>query len=181
MAHNYIGCSVVLHSDRWELLGTASIIAHDVKANAIELSTVPENVQIGKMHKVMIFSPNRLREYTARADRYGGKTLFLLSKGQDKENRASERHPVDFDAVIESLTCDNKEYTLCLGINVKLVNISRSGVRFTAPFYTLLMGDIFSIRMEIGGLYKLIVAEVVNNINTEPVESQYGCRFRSIT
>jgi len=58
-----------------------------------------------------------------------------------------------------------------------LLNISTTGVRFRAPYYSFQAGDKFKMHLTINNSRKELTAEVVNYIDNEPRSSDYGCRF----
>jgi hypothetical protein len=100
-----------------------------------------------------------------------------MYQGQEKENRGAVRYALKSTAIIENLICDGKPYPLHTPVEVELVNISKSGVRFRAPPNALYNGDKFQMRMKISNNDKLLIAETVNYVNNESGTSDYGCRF----
>jgi len=100
-----------------------------------------------------------------------------MFKGQEREQRGAERYAVKLPAMIEELICDSRPYSLHTPLEVELINISKTGVRFSAPFYSLTDGDRFRMRLTISDKDKQLITEVTNHIDRDSVVSEYGCRF----
>jgi hypothetical protein len=116
-------------------------------------------------------------EFQGKVRKAGGSMFITMFQGQEKENRTAARYPVNTVALIDALIVDKKAHSLHQPLKVVLINISTSGVRFRAPFYSFLKGDIFRMHLVISNSQKKITAEVTNFIDDDKSSSDYGCRF----
>ena len=174
---DYTGCSVLIYDPEGNHLGNTVVTDHDKNTLRIELQTVPAALVSGAGCKLLILMAPTPYEYQGRAVKEGTKITIAMYKGKEKENRGSARYKINLKAAIENLICDGRAYPLHTPLEVTLVNISKSGVRFRTPFFALTKGDRFQMRIKISDNEKLLIADVVNHMDKGSEASEYGCRF----
>jgi len=158
-------------------LSSTEITSYDKNLLRIEVELIPPALKVGESCKLLILTSPTPCEYHGRVAREGTRNLIGMFKGQEREQRGAERYSLKLPALIEELICDMRAYTMHTPLEVELVNISKSGVRFTAPFYSLTDGDRFRMRLRISDKDKQLIAEVTNHFDKDSEVSEYGCRF----
>jgi len=177
---DFTGCSVLLYDTKGKHLGSTTIIEHDRRDRQIEVEEIPSGLNINDTCRVFILTSPTPCEFSGKLKKVGSDLLIAMFQGQEKENRAATRYPVKTPARIEALIVDNKANELQEPIYVILINISTSGVRFRAPYFALIEGDIFRINLTINNTGKTMTAEVINSLDNGTKSSDYGCRFVEI-
>lgn len=174
---DYTGCSILIYDTEGNHLGNTVVTDHDKATLRIEVQSVPAALAPGAGCRLLILMAPTPYEYHGRVVKEGTKTTIAMYKGKEKENRGAARYRVDLKALIENLVCDGHAYPLHTPLEVIIVNISRSGVRFRTPYFAMMDGDRFQMRIEISGNEKLLIADVTNHTDRGTDASEYGCRF----
>jgi len=174
---DFTDCSVFLYDTNGNHLGSTTIIEHDRRARQIEVDLIPPELKVNDTCKVFILTSPIPCEFSGNLKKVGGDLLIALFQGQEKENRAATRYKVNTPAKIDALITDNQPNLLQAPLGVILINISTSGVRFRAPYFSLVEGDIFRINLVISNSSKTMIAEVINSVDNGTKSSDYGCRF----
>jgi len=177
---DFTGCSILIYDTDGNHLGSTAVKEHDRGDQHIKVNLMPDGLKTNDNCKLFILSSPTPCEFTGRVKKIGGSLTIAMFQGQEKENRAATRYAVNNTALVEALIIDGKAYSLQNPIKVDLLNISTSGVRFRAPFYSFEVEDVFSMHMLISNSRKKITAEIMNHIDNEPTSSDYGCRFMEI-
>ena len=174
---DYTGCSVLIYDADGNHLGNTVVTDYDKGSLRIEVEETPEVLASGAGCKLLILMSPTPFEYQGRVSREGTKTIIAMYKGQEKESRGATRYKIELKALIEYLVCDGRAYPLHSPLEVEVVNISKSGVRFRTPFFAMSDGDRFQIRIKISGNEKQLIADVTNHIDVGSEASEYGCCF----
>jgi len=178
LRHDYTGHTVLIYSPDGEYLSKSTVSGHDRKSQWIELrSELPRSLKKDDICPLLIMTSPSPCEYKGRVVKDGWKYVFALFKGSVKENRRMERYKISFPVTVEDLIIGGDKFPLFEILTVNIINISRGGVRFNAPLNSLLVGDKFSFRMEIGGDESLYTAVVVNSVDKDSDLSEYGCQL----
>jgi len=157
---------------------TSTVIReHDKEERQIRVNLMPNDLKVNDDCKLLILSSPTPCEFQGKVKKIGGNFYIAMFQGQEKESRGAARYAVNTPAIIEALVVDGKSYAPLSPVKVVLLNISTSGVRFRAPFYSLEDGDIFKMNLVIANSKKNITAEVMNHLDTDNKHSDYGCRF----
>jgi len=180
LAGDFTGNSVLIYNTDGDHLISSHIREHDRGDHHIRLNLMPEELKANDNCKVFILSSPTPCEFLGRVKKIGGSMMIAMFQGQEKENRGATRYTVSTPADIEALVIDEKAYSLQNPVKVTLLNISTSGVRFRAPFYSFESDDIFIMTLVISNSKKVVTAKVVNHADKEKVSSDYGCSFMEI-
>ncbi|MCL1842893.1 MAG: PilZ domain-containing protein [Defluviitaleaceae bacterium] len=174
---DYTGYTVLIYSPEGEYLCDGTVSKHDKKYEWIELRHgLPPSLKVDDICPLLIMTSPSPCEYRGRVVKDGWQLVLALFKGKEKENRKTTRYKVNFPVTIENLIIDGGTFPLFEILTVNITNISRTGVRFSAPLNSLLVGDKFTLRMQIGEDNRLFTAIVVNSVNKTHI-SEYGCRL----
>jgi len=177
MKKDYTGYTLLIYSPGGEYLGEGTVSGHDKKMQWIELRRgLPQSLKVDDICPLLFLTSPSPYEYQGRVVRSAGSLQFALFKGKEKESRKMARYKVNFPTAIEALVIDGDVFPLFSSEAITVINISRKGIRFSAPPNTLLVGDKFTMRMRVDGNDRLFTAIVVNLINKTEV-SEYGCRL----
>jgi hypothetical protein len=160
-----------------EHLCSTQITSHDKSILRIEVEELPPSHNIGVGCKLLILTTPTPCEYHGKVVREGKRKAIAMFKGQERELRGSERYTIRLPAMIEDFISDGAIYALYKPLEVELMNISKTGVRFQSPNFSLCDHDRFRLRLRINDKDKLLVAEVVNHLDRDQKKSEYGCRF----
>jgi len=174
---NYEGLSVWLYDTNGKNLSSTTIETHDRVDNQITVMNMPHKLKQNDVCRILILTTPAPCEYQGKIKKISGKLLIALFQGMEKEEREATRFSVTTPATIDSLICEEQSYPLYIPVQVTLVNVSTSGVRFRAPYFSLSDGDKIHLNMSISNGKKRLVAEVVNHLDKEGEYSDYGCRF----
>jgi len=169
--------TVLIYDLKGNHLISTSIIEYDKGVKQIIVETLPETLKFNDSCKLIILSSPTPCEFSGRIKRAGNELCIALFQGQERENREAARYPVNTPALIPILVIDGEHHPVQTPIKIVLRNISATGVRFRAPYYSFDIGDELQMDLFIGNSQKKITARVVNIVDKEPVFSDYGCRF----
>jgi len=169
--------TVLLYDSGGNHLGSTTVNSHDRGAQQIQVTLMPDGLNVNDNCKLLILSSPIPCEYLGKVKRVGGNLYIAMFQGQEKESRGSVRYPVKTPALIDAFIVDNEIHNLQSPIKVTLINISTSGVRFRAPYYSFEVGDDFQMYMSINNSNKRMTAQVVNFKDNNTDSSDYGCRF----
>jgi len=172
--------TVLIYDVNGNHLGSTIIREHDKSAQQIQVNIMPEELKINDDCKLLILSSPIPCEFQGKVKRTGGNHFIAMFQGQEKENRGSARYMVSTPAQVDNLIVDGKVHPLQNPVKVVLINISTSGVRFRAPYYSFEEGDEFQMTFVISNTKKQITAAIVNYIDNDGSSSDYGCRFIGI-
>ena len=174
---DYAGCAVLIYDMEGNHLCTTSVTDYDKTTLRIDVAALPPEDDLGGGVKLLILSSPAPCEYQGKILREGKRKLIAMFRGQEREMRGAERYAVKTTALIEDFVSDGSIYPLYSPLEVELMNISKSGVRFRSPNFSLCDGDVFRMRMRFSDKDKLLIAEVTNHIDRDSKNSEYGCRF----
>jgi len=181
LRNDYTGHAVLTYSPEGEFLGEGMILSHDKQLQWIELRNefAPSTLKKDDICPLLIMTAPSPHEYKGRVVKYGKSLVFAIFKGKEKEDRATARHKVNLPITIEELMNDGNTSSSHEKIAANVINISRTGVRFSIPHKSLLVGDKVSFRMRVAENDRLYAAVVVNSISKDSNISEYGCRLVS--
>jgi len=177
LSGDYTSCSILIYDEAGNHLGNTKVMSYNMNTLRIEVEEPPRELSIGSVCRMLILSLPSPCEYEGRVTKEGARITIALFHGHEKENRTDKRYKINAPALIENLICDGRPYKLHTPLNITLLNISRSGMRFRAPYNSLSDGDRFQLRIKINDNEKLIIADVVNHLDNEHETSDYGCVF----
>jgi len=158
-------------------LNNTSVVSYNKNTLRIEVQETPRSLSIGYRCRLLILANPAPCEYQGKIIKEGSKLIIAMHHGQEKENRGAARYKVNLPASIEHLICAGRAYPLHTPLSVELINISKSGVRFRAPFNSLSDGDRFQMRIRLSENDKILISDVTNHIDKEAKISEYGCHF----
>ena len=176
LSGDYRGCAVLIYDMEGNHLCTTSVTDYDKTILRIEVAELPPDDAGGSVKLLILASPIPC-EYQGKVLREGRRKLIAMFRGQERELRGAERYSVKTTAMIEDYVDEGSIYPLYAPLEVELMNISKTGIRFIAPNFSLCDGDTFRMRMRFSDKDKLLTAEVTNHYDRDPKNSEYGCRF----
>jgi hypothetical protein len=177
LSGDYTGCSILIYDAAGNHLCSTVVTRYEKSALRIDVQDMPLGLEIGGGCRVLILTSPTPCEYQGRIIKDGTRKNIAMYQGHEKESRGSVRYAVNSTALIENLVCDGRAYPLHTPLEVEVINISKSGVRFRAPDNSLTDGDRFQMRIKISTSDKLLIVEAVNHLDSEPKTSEYGCCF----
>ena len=174
---DHTDCVALIYDTEGNHLGNTLVTRHDRTALRIEVQKLPPALNIGDGCQVLVQTSPSPCEYHGRVKKEGAGFFIALFQGHERECRESERYNIRTTATIENLICNGHAYPLHTPLEVTVVNISRSGVRFSVVKNTFSVGDTFQMRMRFSDGDKILIADVVNHFDCDEETTEYGCRF----
>ena len=180
LAGDFTDCTALIYDINGVHLASSLIRTHDREAQQIRVNLMPSELSVNDNCKVFVLSSPTPCEFLGKVKKEGGNLFIAMFQGQEKENRGATRYSVNSPALIDALIVDDKAHNLQTPIKITLINISTSGVRFRAPYYSFIEGDVFQMHLVISNSKKRITAQVINFFDNKTTSSDYGCRFLEI-
>jgi len=177
LSSDFTNHTVLLYDLGGNHLISTSVTSHDREARQVVLSEIPEDIKTNENYRLIILTSPIPCEFLGKVKKSGGNFYVALFQGQEKEGRDAPRYPVTTPALITAHVDGDKLYYIQTPIKVVLINISTTGIRFRAPYYSFDVGDEFQMDLYIGSNQKKVTARVVNNVDKNTESSDYGCRF----
>lgn len=177
LSGDYTDCSVLIYDSVGKHLCTTVVTDYDKVALRLTAEYTPDILDTGEVCRLLILTAPTPCEYQGRVLREGVTKVIALFQGREKEDRGAVRYKVDYPALIENLICNDRPYALHTPLEVRLINISKRGVRFSAPPNSLSIDDRFQMSIKISDNEKLLIADVVNHLDKDFRTTEYGCRF----
>jgi len=177
LASDFTDYSVLIYDNDGNHLSSTVVREHDKGARQIQVNIMPDELKVNDDCKLLILSSPTPCEFSGKVKKVGGSLFIAMFQGQEKESRGSARYPVRTPAVIDALMIDNALHPLQTPLKVVVINISTTGIRFRAPYYSFEQGDDFQMHLVISNSTKKIIAKVVNVVDNKTDSSDYGCRF----
>jgi len=177
LAGDYTTQTVLIYDTDRNHLITTYILMHERDTKQIIVEKLPDSLKLNNSCKVMILTAPTPVEFDGKIKRLGNGLCIAMFQGQERDSRSSERYSINTQAQITTLVVDGKNHPIQTPINVVLMNISTTGVRFRAPFYSFEVGDQFQMDFSVGKNQKKVVVLVVNTVDNGRDSSDYGCRF----
>jgi hypothetical protein len=170
-------CNVLIYDEEDKQLANIKIWEHNFNENYIVVQDWPELSGVERC-KLLILAAPAPYSYTGTIRKHGFDLIIKLYEEQLAENRRETRYKTDLTGHIESLVYDGKSYPLHTKLDVKIINLGRSGIRMHTKENTLMLNDNFTVRVKIGENDKLLKGKVVNLRNVPP-HDEYGCALGS--
>jgi hypothetical protein len=135
----------------------------------------PELSGIDRCKVLVLASPTPF-SYTGTTRKHGAERRIRLFEEKMAENRQETRYKTNIDGYVENLVYDGKEYALHTRVKVRIINISKSGLRVEADDYTFYENTLFNIHLKIGENDKTLTGKVMNT-RVMAERAEYGCRL----
>ncbi|MCL2168879.1 MAG: PilZ domain-containing protein [Defluviitaleaceae bacterium] len=178
LSGSFVGNTVLIYTPEGEELRQTTVSEHDKTLQQIEVrSGVPLGLKVGDVCSVLIMTQPVPIEFKARVTKNGTERVFVLFKGKEKEGRKQTRYKVNFPARLDNMISEGRVFPLLNPLEVRVINISKSGVRFAAPVNSLMKSDKFSIIMKLDDGERSFVGVVRNLRNFDNGMAEYGCRL----
>ena len=133
LGSDFTGCSVLIYDGAGNQLGSSTAVSYSRSSLRLELEKIPPSLGIGSVCRLLILTSPSPCEFQGRVNKDGSKKVIAMYFGQEKENRGSTRYKVNYKAMIENMVFNGRAYTLHTPVEVDIINISQSGVRFNTP------------------------------------------------
>ena len=169
--------TVLVYNTEGVHLVSTVVISHDREARHVVLESMPRELRINENCRLIIITSPTPCEFLGKVKKLGAVTYVALFQGQEMEGRDAPRYPVSNPALITALIEDGQAHRIQTPVKVALLNISTTGVRLRAPYYSFDIGDMFQMDLFIGRKQKKVTARVVNTEDHNTNASDYGCRF----
>ena len=175
---DFSGCNVLIYRENGDLLTNEKIVEHNKNDRTIVVQDSPALNNVKRCGLLILTEPSPYA-YKGTIHKHDMlHKLIGLYQEKEAENRKSDRYKVDLPAKIDSLIINGRTYPKQTPLEVRVVNISKSGIRLRAKPNAVNKGNIFDIRVENGGKdYLRLTAEVINCSEVSPEYSEFGCRL----
>ena len=180
LTSDFAGNTVLIYDANGKHLIDTTVSDYDKSSHQIQVTDMPEELKVNDTCKTLILSSPVPCEFRGRVKKTGGIFYIAMYMGQEKESRNATRYPIIVPALITAFVIDGTVHTIQSPVEVTLINISTTGVRFSAPYYSFDNGDELHIHAIINKSRKKITAEVIDHKDKENNTTEYGCRFLGI-
>jgi len=177
LASDFTGHTILVYNTEGTHLVSTFVTAHDRDSRQVFLESMPNELKINENCRLIILTSPTPCEFLGRVKKLGGNRYIALFQGQEKESRETLRYSVNNPALITAFLENGEPYRIQTPIKVVLINISTTGIRFRAPYYSFEIGDEFQMDLFIGSKQKKITAKVINSVDQSSNTSEYGCHF----
>jgi hypothetical protein len=178
MLKDFNKCNVLIYDENDKLLVNARIYEHDARENYIVIQDWPELSNVEKCKLLILTSPAPY-SYHGVIHRHRADRLIRLYEEVVRDSRGETRYKTDLPAKIEYLIYDGKAHPLHTKLNVKVVNISKNGLRIHGKDNVFNIDDHFTLSISMADNEKHLTGKVMNKREVPPDESEYGCRLVS--
>jgi len=177
LSSDFTDHTVLVYNTEGVHLVSTVVMSYDREARHVVLESMPRVLKINETCRLIILTAPTPCEFLGKVKKLGAVTYIALFQGQEIEERDAPRYPVSTPALITALIENGQSHRIQTPVKVALINISTTGVRLRAPYYTFDIGDMFQMDLFIGRKQKKVTARVVNNEDLSADSSEYGCRF----
>ncbi len=183
MISQYDGNAVRIYDLLGNLMLTSTIEAYDSKRMEISIAEPIKTEGSGVIKscvkcKVLIVAEPTPIEFMGTAKIKGFPPhIIALYQGKKREVRQHKRYRINTEADIISLIKGNYAYPMCSSVKVKILNISKSGLRIRTESHALTVGDRFELSLRISKKTESFLVEVINNEDINSFNTDYGCSF----
>lgn len=178
MHKDFTKCNVLIYDEKDNLLCNVKIWEHNVLENYIVVQDWPELAGVDQCKLLILTAPAPF-SYIGAIRKYNLDRQIKLFEEHMEENRQEIRYKTDLPGNIEGLVYDGKSFPLHTKLEVRILNISKSGMRILAKENTLNADDRFQIKVKIGENDKLLTCKTVNSRSTTGGFIEHGCRLVS--
>ena len=179
LGSDYTDCAIFIYDTAGNLVCSTAVTKHDRKTMQVEVKDIPPSLGVGAACAMLIITSPTPCEYQGRIINDGVKKIIAMYRGRERENRGAARYKINSPALIENLIRDGNSYPLNSPISIEVIEISKSGLRFSAMDKALTNCERFQMRMKISNSDKLLVASIVHIVYKDNGIVEYGCNFLS--
>ena len=173
----YGGCTALIFDEDGNELGESFVNSIHNNNMHINLEKLPKALKIGSVCKLLILTSPQPCEFNGKVVIGGKANIVAIFQGRERSKRNDVRYRTNTVAQIDCLISEGKEYPLLEPIDVTVKNISRKGVRLSAPHNTLMQGNIIKLILSLTNTIEFLMVEVINLTKLSATKSEYGCRF----
>jgi len=177
LGSDFTGCTVFIYDVKGNHLADSVVTAHDRETHQIQVGTLPFEFKLNDGCKLLIMSSPAPCEFSGKFRRMGGNQYIAIFQGQERESRGSTRYPVKNPALVDAFIIDGQHHSIQTPVKVILINLSTTGVRFRAPYYSFDEGDELQMHMSVNNIAKRMIVKIINHVDSDADTSDYGCSF----
>ncbi len=178
MSINLTGYDILVRdAESKENLLASKIVSYNPTANRVELDAKKDADLEGRLLNVLIYNNQDAYEYSGNVNKFTGTDNIEIGlfHGVEKSERKNERYNLGIPAVfIEYIDSQIKEKEH-QRIPIKILDISRSGIRIESPKKDLEIGAFFAIVVIVTGVVQIYRGKVVRIAREEGTLKEYGC------
>lgn len=181
---DFKGCkAIVRETDTLEVLLETVILEHNRERSII--TVLDEKKRLCRLDKVSVIILGRGSAYeflgsTRRLLATSDRIELALYRCKITPIRAEERFLFNSEAFVESFEEKKSDMLRKLPFKVYVINISATGALIEPVHLRFEVGEIFIMRMQLGGTEVHITAEVLREEKDTHQSLRYGCRFLSV-
>ena len=181
MKKDFRACNALIYSEDSDLIANVKVLDYDSFENSIMVKNMPALDSIKRCELIILTAPTPYMykgtiHKTAINQAEAGKRIRLFNENVT-ENRKEFRYKINSSTGIDELIYDGKAYRLLTQLEIQLIDISKSGVRFRSKTNAFVNGNRFQVRIKTDQGSTSLLTEVVNTFDTPLDYSEYGCRF----
>ena len=182
---NYTGCKIILRdSATGEPVGTTYVISYSRDRDMIRVPTFGlEPVVMTGRYSALIFTPSGVDEcFCSPRGTFNNNMeyAFALFKHDIVDKRNFVRYDVNMDAMVHSIAAGGDPSDMSrVQFEVKVLNMSASGILFKAPKRTMQIGDVCNMLTEEPQPLN-ITCKIVRTQNMDFMKEEFGARLLTV-
>jgi hypothetical protein len=180
LSADYTGCDVLIYDIDENFLNCTTIETYDKDLMWINVRQLNSALKFGDICRILVLSSPLPHEYQGTVVKNGIHITIAIYRGKERKMRSDRRYAITMPARIEKLIYNGKAHPLQNAVVICLINISKNGVRFRAPYNALSVSDTFIMCLRINNKDKFLKTLVINCKEVDSAYSEYGCRLKSI-
>ena len=179
-SRDYTDCNVLIYDVRGKLLVQTIVREHDKKSMYIKVDKKPD-INVHEHMKLLIMSSPVPSEFFGRFIRIGREREIALFQGKEREMRQASRYQVELPAQIEGHIEAGAMNPITPPLEVKLINISTNGLRFSSSTMEFRDGQLIQMRLKIGDNDQKMSIQVVHRKRVNDAKLiEFGCRIVNV-
>lgn len=181
---NYAGCTVFVNGNNGEKTCCATIKSHNKDEKTITINGSFPNIHKDDVVTLIIMANSGIHEYSGKMRKSITDSSYskigLFGGKAKKDGRVSKRYTINKRATVDRLVINKQPFAFLHPLEVKVVNLSASGVLIETKPNSFNLDAIFELVIDIGKEPTRLLGQVVRVKNTDTNSAEYGCRFIKI-
>ena len=173
---------IVREPESLEVLLETKVLEYNRDRALITISD--DNKMLRRIDKVSVIILGRTKayEFLGSTRRLPGSDRIDLALFNCKTTpiRAEPRYSLNSEALIEEFVEKKSKMLRKLPFKVYIVNVSATGALVEPVHLRFEVGEIFNMRMHMGGTEVLVTAQVIREERDERSTLRYGCKFLKV-
>lgn len=181
---DFKGCKAIVRDpEKLEVLLETIVLEHNRDRSIVTILDDKRRLRLFDKVSIIILGKGKAYDYmgsTRKLFATSDRIELALFNCKVTPIRAEERYFFNGEAMVESFVEKKSDMLRKLPFKVYVINISATGALVEPVHLRFETGEIFIMRMQMGGTEVHITAKVLREETDERQSVRYGCRFLSV-